>query len=250
MLHGKELTGREIMEKQKDLQRTKTEYELQKMILVDRKGNKEKRDMRRHIKEQKKDVYRSLMVFMEPGDIKGTSLLNWQHEKQADDQWLYMPATKKMQRIAEGGKKNYFMGTDFTYEDLQSEDTNDFNYERLRKEKCLNDTKECYVVEAKPATEQKKKETGYGKRVLWVTTDNFVTTKTEYYSRRMKHIKTQNNMKFKHIGGTVWRSTQGIMDNHKLKHKTLFRIVDRKINSKQDDSVFTERYILKGKHVQ
>ena len=82
------LTGRQIMEKQKELHKVSSEIEFQKMVLVDKSGTKETRDVRRYIQEQEEvDVYRSLIVFLQPSDIKGTALLNWQHKDQSDDQW-------------------------------------------------------------------------------------------------------------------------------------------------------------------
>jgi hypothetical protein len=36
-------------------------------------------------------------VFLQPSDIKGNALLNWQRKNQADDQWLDLPAQGRMQ---------------------------------------------------------------------------------------------------------------------------------------------------------
>ena len=244
-----DMTGKEIMEKQKNLHKTNSEFEVEMMILQNKDGSKETRKLKRYMREQEKDVYRSLLVFMDPSDIKGTALLNWQHKEARDDQWLFMPALKKMDRIAEGGKKNYFMGTDFTYEDLQSEDTNDYTYTVLKKEKCL-ETKDCSVVEAIPATDAKKKESGYSKRVMWITADNFVTVKTDFYNKQGTLQKTQTNMDFINVSGTIWRAQKGVMDNVKINHKTYIAIADRKINEKIEDKVFTDRFILNGEHTQ
>ncbi len=239
-------TGREVMEKQKNMHKVSSEIGSEKMILVDKSGKKENRDLKRYSKEAEKDVYRGLVVFLGPSDIRGTALLNWQHKNRSDDQWLHLPAQGKMQRIAEGGKKNYFMGTDFTYEDLQSEDIDVYNYNVLRKEKC--DTHECYVIEATPKTPAKEKETAYKKRVLWIRTDVLVTTKTEFYDKRDKLLKTQTNLDFENIKGTVWRSKKGIMDNHKANHKTLVMTVERKVDTTIADPTFTERFVLSGQH--
>ena len=73
--HGA-MTGRQIMEKQKELHKTSSEYEVQQMVLIDKTGTKEARSLKRYVKEVEKDVYRSLIVFLSPSDIKGTSLLN------------------------------------------------------------------------------------------------------------------------------------------------------------------------------
>ncbi len=245
-----ELTGRQIMEKQKELHKVSSEFESQKMVLVDKSGTKETRDVRRYIQEQEEtDVFRSLIVFLQPPDIKGTALLNWQHKDQSDDQWLYLPAQGKMQRIAKGGGRNYFMGTDFTYEDMQSEEFDDYTYTLLREEP-IADEGDCYVVEALPATKEKQRGSGYSKRIMWLRKDIFITVKVEFYDRRKKLIKTQTNSAFENVKGTIWRAKKTLMDNIKVQHKTAIMVVKRTVNEEIPAKTFTERFILKGEHTQ
>lgn len=246
-----EMTGREIMEKQKELQKVNTEIELQKMILVDKSGAKSNREVRRKLRDEGDDNYKTLIVFMEPSDIKGTALRTIQHKKAEDEQFLFLPARGKPQRIAKGSKKNYFMGTDYTYEDLQSEELDDFEYKFLRKEECHDkDKNQCFVVQAIPTNKEVRKESGYGKRILWIRTDIFATAKTEYYSKREKLVKTQFNYDFQNIKGTVWRAKRALMDNKRKKHKTLTASVTIEINKDIDSKVFTDNYVLKGEHTK
>jgi len=243
-----EMTGREILEKQEELHESQTEVEFQKMILIDKSGKKDIREVRRYAKEVEADVYRGLIAFVEPADIRGTALLNWQHADQDDDQWLYLPAQGRLQRIAKGGKKNYFMGTDFTYEDLESEEYDDYVYTILREEEL--DGTLFWVIEAVPANDEVKKNSGYGKRIQWVSKTDYTTLKVEFYDRRAKLIKTQTNAEFENVGGTMMRPKKVLMDNHKIEHKTLIGAVSREVNGEIDDETFAERFILKGKHVQ
>ena len=247
-----ELTGRQIMEKQKENHKVKSEIGSEIMLLVDKDGSQEKRQVRRYAKEVEKDLHRYLVVFLSPGDIKGTALLTWEQKGRENDQWLYLPAQKKMQRIAKGSKKNYFMGTDFTYEDMEPEDIDNFQYSVLRTEKVSHDGKdyECHVVQAVPANEDKARESGYSKRIMWIDKTNLVTIKGEFYDRRERLQKTQTNHEMENIEGTVWRAKKTLMDHQEKKHKTLTGVTSRKVNTAIDDSVFTERFILSGKHVE
>nr|HID59105.1 outer membrane lipoprotein-sorting protein [Desulfobacterales bacterium] len=245
---GSELTGREIMEKQKRLQKTKSEFALEKMILVDRRKNKEVREIKRYSKEVEEDVNRFLIVFLSPPNIRGTALLTWEHKDAEEDQWLYMPARGRMQRIAKGGKKNYFMGTDFAYEDLSPEDLDGHQYNRLEDEVFKD--QDCYVVEALPATKEKKRSSGYSKRVMWISKDKFVTLKVDYYDRRGRLLKRQLNLDFRNIEGTIWRPQKVLVNNFKNKHKTLLGTIKREINTAIPDRIFTERFILKGFHTR
>ncbi len=247
-----DLTGRQVMEKQEKLHKAQSEYGEEVMLLVDTKsGAKEKRDVKRYAKDVGNDLNRALLVFLKPADIKGTALLT--HENpDADDQWLYMPATKKMQRIAQGSKKSYFMGTDFTYEDMEPEDIDNFKY-TIKKEETVDHVKpakNCYVIEAVPANKMKKKATAYSKRLIWVDKENFTTLKVEFFDRRKRLLKTQKSFEFENLTGTVYRPKKTIMDNHKKNHKTLTLVKKRALNESIEDSVFTERFIMSGKHIE
>jgi len=222
------------------------------MLLVDKDGNQEKRQVRRYAKEVEKDLHRYLVVFLSPGDIKGTALLTWEQKGRENDQWLYLPAQKKEQRIAKAGKKNYFMGTDFTYEDMEPEDLDNFNYNILRSEQFNHEGKayDCYVIEALPANDKKKQETGYAKRIMWIEKTNLTTLKTDFNDKRIKHQKTQTNHDMENIEGTVWRAKKTLMNHQEKNHKTLTGVTSRKVNTSIDDSVFTERFILSGRHTE
>ena len=247
-----QMTGRQVMEKQKERHKVKTEIGNEDMMLVDKSGAKENRQVVRYAKEVGKDLHRYLVVFLSPGDIRGTALRTWEKKGGDNDQWLYLPAQKKEQRIAKAGKKNYFMGTDFTYEDMEPEDIDNFNYTVLRTEKVNHDGKdyECHVVQAVPANEDKARESGYSKRIMWIDKVNLITIKGEFYDRRDRLQKTQTNHEMENIEGTVWRAKKTLMDHQEKKHKTLTGVTARKVNAPIDDSVFTERFILSGKHVE
>jgi hypothetical protein len=249
---AEEMTGRQVMEKQKELHKVQTEIGNEIMLLVDEGGSKEKRIAKRYAKEVGDDVHRYLVVFLDPADIRGTALLTWEQKERDNDQWLYLPAQKKMQRIAKGSKKNYFMGTDFTYEDMEPEDIDNFDYTILRSEKLEHDngSNDCYVIEAVPANKEKKRESGYSKRIMWIDKQNFFTLKVEFYDRRERLQKIQTNHVVENISGTVWRAKKTVMNHLGRKHKTLTGITSRKINTPVKDSVFTERFILSGKHTQ
>jgi hypothetical protein len=247
-----EYTGRQIMEKQEELHESQTEYGEEVMLLVDVSSDaKEKRDVKRYAKDMGNDLRRYLLVFLAPPDIKGTALLTHENENE-DDQWLYMPALKKMQRIASGSKKSYFMGTDFTYEDMEPEDIENFDYTVLREETVdhVEPAAKCYVVEAVPANKEKKRASSYSRRMIWVDKNTFTTVQVEFYDRRDRLIKTQKSFEFENISGTIYRPQKTIMDNHEKKHKTLTLVKKRIIDDPIEDSVFSERFILSDRHIE
>ncbi|MBP8981239.1 MAG: outer membrane lipoprotein-sorting protein [Syntrophobacterales bacterium] len=247
-----QMTGRQVMEKQKERHKVKTEIGNEDMMLVDKSGAKENRQVVRYAKEVGKDLHRYLVVFLSPGDIRGTALRTWEKKGGDNDQWLYLPAQKKEQRIAKAGKKNYFMGTDFTYEDMEPEDLDNFNYNILRSEQFNHEGKarDCYVIEAIPANEKKKNESGYAKRIMWIEKSNLTTLKTDFFDKRNRHQKTQFNYKFETVSGAVMRPKQTLMNNLEKSHKTVTTTRSRQVNTSLSDATFTEQFIISGKHLQ
>lgn len=241
------VTGLEIMQTQDERQSTQTEYIHEQMLLISGNGDKEARQVIKNIKQMQEGQNRALVTFIEPASIKGTALLTWEQVDRDDDQWLYMTALGKMQRIAKGSKKNYFMGTDFTYEDMSSEDLDNFDYTIINEEQI--EGHDCWVIEAKPVASYKK-DSSYSKRVLWVDKEIYSTVKIDFYARNGDLIKTQQSKDFENIEGTVYRAKMTLMNNFKEDHKTLIKTVNTQINKPIKDEVFTERYILNGLHTQ
>ena len=243
---GFSLTGKDVMEKQKKLQSTNTEQSLEYMVLVDSDGTKEKRAIKRYIrKDNKKDLTDSVIIFIAPADIKGVSLLDKEISQNSENQWLYLPSLKKLQRIAQGSKKNYFMGTDFTYEDLSPDKIDNYHYKILKTEKLQvtkNDKpQDCYVVEAIPIKQYYPK-TMYGKKIFWITKKFFYTKKIEFYDKRGNLLKTEISWDFVNPTGTVYRPLKGIMNNYKEHHKTLVLVRELVINKNIPAKIFTQRY--------
>ena len=241
-------TGLAIMKKQKKRQHVDFEVMTQEVILEDLKtSTKEIRKLRRHNMDLGKMKTKTLTTFLSPNDIKGTALLNWKNEHRSDDQWLYLPALKKMQRIQSSGKRKYFMGTDFTYSDLEGETLSSWDYQCEALVKCGK--KKCYKVIATPKSSDMKSETGYSKRILWVRKKIYATVKAEFYDRKGKLLKTMKNSKLKKYSKKLWRAKKSIMTRVGF-HKTTMNINDIKLNEVIDTKTFTERFITKGMHTR
>jgi len=247
------ITGKEVIEKEKKLQATNTEQSHELMILIDEDGTLEKRELKRYIKKNKKTNLRdALITFIKPTDINGVALLEKQYKKGEQSQWLYIPALNKLQRIAKGSKKNYFMGTDFTYEDLSPIKISNYTYKIIKEEPikvAKNDKSEdCYVIEMTP-TNQYSPETNYGKKIIWVTKKHFYTKKIEFYNKNNKLIKTQVAWDFINPVGTVYRPIKIKVDNIEENHKTLVKVERIKINKPIKNKVFSKSYLLNEEHM-
>jgi len=241
-----QMTARHVMEERRRRHDVSAEYTELVMILEERNGSKQKRLLRKYDKDVGDDRHRMLSVFMEPADIRGTALLTWDRE-QSDDHWLYLPSRKKLQRIAPGSRTGYFMGTDFTYEDMEREDIDRYTYSLLAPARF--EGHDCFLVEA-TAKQGAEKTSAYGKRRLWLRKDIFFAVKIEFFDRRGRHIKTLTCHELYNPKGDVWRPRKTLMDNHSEKHKTATGLRAGEIDPVLDDMVFTQRYILSERHTR
>ncbi len=244
-----ELTGRQIMDEATSRHDSNIEFEVQKMTLRTKTKVEEVRDMRRYVLKEN-GAFKYLMVFDKPAGVSGVALLTWENTSGPDDQFLYLPSMgKKLKRIAEGGKRNYFMGTDFTYEDLVSEGKEKFKYDRL--ENITFNGKPAFQVKAIPIDSDIKKTTGYGFRKLTILKDSFFIVKTEYFDRRKRPLKVLTSIEYGPVKGDLWRASKQTMENYKEKHFTDVVVTSRSFeSSKVPKKVFGQRYIKSGKHMR
>ena len=119
------------------------------MILRNSEGQQSIREIRLKSLEQANDGDKSLTVFDQPRDVKGTAFLSFSHVETADDQWLYLPALKRVKRISSRNKSGPFMGSEFAFEDLSSFEIDKYTYKYLGDE-TINDL-DHFVIEQYPA---------------------------------------------------------------------------------------------------
>jgi len=251
-VYSAEMSGRQIVDEVNDRHEQPYEMEEQSMDLISRSGDKETRKVRRFSRKGKNKNFKYLITFLQPKGIRGTALLTWQHKEvnKDDDQWLYLPAYgNKLKRIAKGGRKNYFMGTDYTYEDMISESRDNFQYEILADEQV--DGHDLYVIKATPNNKKTLKNSGYSYRVLKIRKDIFFVVETAFYDKRGRLLKNQYNNDLENIKGAVWRANTSIMDNIKKKHKTVVHIRTRNFSGKSvPEKTFKKRFITSKKHIR
>ncbi len=154
------------------------------MILRNRQGATSKRSMRVSRLEQKNDGDKTLVVFDNPRDVKGTALLTYTHQKGSDDQWLYLPALKRVKRISSSNRSGPFVGSEFSFEDLLSEELAKYTYKYIRDETFAGQS--CYVIERYPVY----KSSGYTRQVVWLDKAEYRLWKIDYYDRKRSKLES------------------------------------------------------------
>ncbi len=179
-----------------------------KMILRNRQGEQSERAIRVRSLEVQGDGDKSLTIFDQPADVKGTAFLSYTHAVKADDQWLYLPALKRVKRISSANKSGPFMGSEFAYEDISSQEIEKYRYKYLRDETI--DSQEAFVVERTP----QYKHSGYTKQIVWIDKQHYRVLKVEYFDRKGSHLKTLTIKDYRQYLDKFWRADRMNMVNH------------------------------------
>jgi len=185
-----------------------------RMILRNKQGDESTREIRVRTLEQDNDGDRSLTTFDEPADVKGTNFLSFTHKTGPDDQWLYLPALKRVKRISSRNKSGPFMGSEFAYEDISSQEVEKYTYKYLRDEPCGELT--CFVVERYPVD----KYSGYSRQVAWIDTQEYRPQKIVFYDRKNAALKTLTYSGYRQYLNKYWRADEMFMENHQTGKST------------------------------
>jgi outer membrane lipoprotein-sorting protein len=179
-----------------------------RMVLRNRQGQVSARELRVRSLEVA-DGTKGLCIFDSPADVKQTILLTHTHKSQADDQWLYLPALKRVRRIAAQNRSGSFMGSEFSYEDIATHVMEKYTYQWLRDE--VYDGQDGYVIERRPAD---RRDSGYLRQIVWIDKGEYRTLKVDYYDRKDSLLKTLTFQDYRQYLDKFWRPHDMSMVNH------------------------------------
>ena len=182
-----------------------------KMILKNKNGQTSERFMLSRTLELTEDGDKSMIVFNSPKDVKGTATLTYTHKEGSDDQWLFLPSIKRVKRISSNNKSGPFMGSEFAYEDLSSQEVEKYSY------KFLEMSGDIALVEQDP-TDPKS---GYTRRIVsYNTTKGYRIEKVDFYDRKNALLKTLEYKGYQQYKNKHWRPATMIMKNHQTNKET------------------------------
>ncbi|SMM97919.1 Outer membrane lipoprotein-sorting protein [uncultured Candidatus Thioglobus sp.] len=224
--NANEVKGLKIAKKVEQLDTGWGDFQAQmQMTLVNRKGQKSTRSIRSKNLEVIGDGDKSMSIFDEPRDIKGTTMLTFSHQQKADEQWLYLPALKRIKRISSRNKSGPFMGSEFAFEDLSSQEVDKYQHFYLKDEK-LGEI-ETFKNKRIPTY----KHTGYTKQFIWIDAKRYIPLKIEFYDRKNSLLKTLTFKNYKQYLNKFWRANLMEMTNHQNGKKTLLEWKDYRFNT-------------------
>lgn len=240
---AQQMTGLQAMKENDKQFDFKTEVGGMTMELINSSNKKRTRVIERFSMKDEDGNLSTLIRFLQPADVKGSGFLSIEHDKDEESRYLYLPALNKPRRISAGEDSDSFMGSDFTYEDLDEMEFDDYSYNLLGNE-TINGTN-CYKVEIIPTSEKRKKITGYSKMIYYVDQNTFIQNKVEYYDKHGSLFKILTSKEIKLVPGTTnfYRGYILTMENLKTKHKTILTYSNIKIDTDIDKDMFTLRFL-------
>ncbi len=211
------------------------------MVLKNKHGEESSRFIRNKTLEVTDDGDKSLNIFDKPRDIKGTALLNFSHKTRTDDQWLYLPALKRVKRISSSNKSGSFMGSEFAYEDVTSQEVEKYTYKWIRDETM--DGKECFVFERYPTY----KNSGYTRQVVWLDKAEYRLYKIDFYDRKNSLLKTLVYRGYKQYLDQYWYPDEMHMVNHQSGKSTLLVWSEYKFRTGLKDKNFNKNSLKRAR---
>ncbi|MDH5388613.1 MAG: outer membrane lipoprotein-sorting protein [Gammaproteobacteria bacterium] len=211
------------------------------MELRNKQGDTSVRHIRIKSLEVEGDGDKSMSIFDQPADVKGTAFLTFSHAQQADEQWLYLPSIKRVKRINSKNKSGPFMGSEFAYEDIASQEVEKYTYKYLRDE-TLNGI-DCFVIERIPAYEH----SGYTRQIGWINKAEYRPEQIVFYDRKNSLLKTLSYNGYQKYLGQYWRADQLSMVNHQTEKSTTLKWSDYKFKTGLTDTDFSRNSLKRAK---
>lgn len=237
-------TAKEIMEKASATRIVDGSEAVVKMSIISDKGQVRERTLALATKiydsgKTEKRVYR----FLSPPDVKGTGVLIFDYDAKDDDVWVYLPALRKTRRIVSSQKSKSFMGSEFSYADVNAPTLSDYQYKLLKEESAGGEP--CWVVEVTPKDDKVAKSEGYSKKIYWVSKETYAIRKGEFYDLDGDLLKelTSKNIQLLDPKKKRYRTMYMEMTNKQNGRKSVFESEKAALSTNLQDDLFTTRYL-------
>ena len=175
---------------------------------------------------------KAILRFTAPAEVKGVALLIVNHTDRASDQWMWTPAIERDRRIAAQDRSTRFFGTDFSFEDLEERDVDQFDYKLVGEDTM--DGAACWKIESKP---KQSKSSQYTSSLVWVRKDNYVAAQIESYAKD-KLIRRIHYSDIQNVSGIWTPRTVEVYDANR-KSRTVLKLEQLEYNLPMKDEDFT-----------
>ena len=175
---------------------------------------------------------KSVLRFVEPAEVKGVALLIVNHPERSSDQWMWTPALQRERRIALQDRSTRFFGTDFSFEDLEERDVDQYSYKLIGEEAL--DGAPCWRIESTPS---QKKTSQYTRSEVWIRKDNYALAQVESYVRT-ELVRRLKYGDFAQVQG-IWTGRRMEMHDLRRKSRTILTLEKLEYNVPLREEDFT-----------
>ncbi len=229
-------TAEEIIDQAQEVRTMERSIQTVNMILVSKNGAERAREIT--VKARRDgDTLRSLIRFDSPSDVAGTTFLQIEQPDGTDEQMLYMPALKRVNRISGASRKGSFMGSDFSYEDMDLTPEEDATHE------VVETTDTHWVIDTNPGA-----SSSYGRLRTTVLKGSYLVKESEFFDKDGVHVKTLKVTETSTTDGRTLAKVS-IMQTHKRNTSTRLEVVRQQLDVAPEelpDDLFTKAYLEQG----
>lgn len=211
------------------------------MTLKDKQGNERVRSMRNRIMEVANDGDKSMIIFDNPADVTGTAFLSYTHKQGSDDQWLFLPALKRIKKISSSNKAGAFMNSEFAFEDIASQEVEKYTYTYLRDDEYEGTP--VFINQSDPVDPK----SGYSKIEAWIDQQRYIPLKVDFYDRGGRHKKTLTLDNYKQYLNKFWRAETWSMQNHQTGKSTVLSMKEWVFGNGFTDDDFNKNSLSRAK---
>jgi hypothetical protein len=184
----------------------------------------------------------TLFKFTSPPVVQGTGLLIVDAGKPVSDIWMYLPATRRIRRIAGAEKSNWFMGTEFTHEDFEDYKASAYTFQVDQVDQVCGEQQQCFVVSAVASSSAEKEASGYGRKIYWIEKQSMYPVRVDYLDKAGVQVKRLDVRKLAR-SGNYWRPQLYEMRNLANGRITRLTELSRVVDAKLDDFFVSQRYL-------
>jgi hypothetical protein len=239
-----ELTAQQIMEKTFESRKLDGSESVMTLTIYNAKGEKRVREIAMVTKmyddgKTEKKLYR----FMQPADVKGTGVLAFDYEGKEDDMWIFLPALRKTRKIVSSDKSKNFMGSEFSYADMNQPVLSSYNLKKLADEKVGGT--DCYTIEVVPKNDKVADEEGYSKKIIWIGKKDFMVRQSKFFDLdgELMKILTAKTPKLVDKNKKRYRLMYMEMVNKQNNRKSVFQTSKIELAPNAKDNYFTTSYL-------
>jgi outer membrane lipoprotein-sorting protein len=227
------MSADQILKKVERSLRSKDETAKVSMEIVEKNGKSKKRNL--VIKKKNKNKKQQVLVRLEkPTDIRGVGLLSV-IDGSSEDQWLYLPSSKRSRRIISSKKKDSFLGSEFSYEDFSPTTYSKFKNKIVKTDKIKG--QKAYIIESK----SNKGVGPYSRILTWVNAKDYKILQTQYFDQKGRKLKVMIFKDYKKFGNKSWRAQLIRVKNVQNKRSTKLLLSELKLNTGLSDNEFSKR---------